>query len=81
MLFRRLGLVLILWLCGLTAALAIEAMRMLGLPWPAALAAGGLGYAALLVATGIVRPREWLFILRGRPPLAPEGGVPRPIRP
>lgn len=67
--------------CGLTTALAIEAMRLLGLPWPAALAAGGSGYAALLVATGIIRPREWLLILRGRTPLAPEGGVPRPIRP
>ena len=64
--------------CGLVAALAIEAMRRLALPWPAVLVLGGLGYAALLVATGIVRPREWLLLLRGRTPLEPGPGRQHP---
>ncbi|MFZ1431081.1 MAG: oligosaccharide flippase family protein [Geminicoccaceae bacterium] len=62
--------------CGLAGALAIEVMRRLGLAWPAALVLGGLGYAALLVATGIVRPREWLLVLRGQTRSEPKAGAP-----
>ena len=64
--------------CGLVAAAAIEGLRRLGLPWPVLLGLGGLGYAALLVATGIARPREWLLTIRGRSDVAGLAGRPQP---
>ena len=52
--------------CGLLAAGVIEALRQLGLPWPPRFVLGGLGYAGLLVAAGVVRPHEWLLGMRGQ---------------
>jgi O-antigen/teichoic acid export membrane protein len=63
---------------GLMAAATIEGLRQLGLPWPARLGLGGLGYAALLVGVGIARPREWLLMARGRSDAAPLPSGPLP---
>ena len=63
----------------LTADVLREAEKLVaGGKRPAVLVFGGLGYAALLVATGIVRPREWLLLLRGRTPLEPRPGRQHP---